>query len=119
MNDARVRPYLLDDAVVLEFTGDHDLSTIGNIEPIVYANIGDQPRVVFDLRSIGYFDSTMLAMFLRAQNKLAERLLVVIPEKQSLKRIFEITRLDRSLVLMSSLTASLSEAPHEARNETI
>jgi anti-anti-sigma factor len=104
MNDAGVRPYQLDDAVVFEFTGDHDVSTIGKIEPMVYANVGDRPRVVFDLRRVTYFDSTMLAMFVRAQRNLGDRLLVVVPEKQSLQRIFEITRLDRALTLTSSLT---------------
>jgi anti-sigma B factor antagonist len=88
--------------------GDVDLKTARNFRGALDDAAQDgKPRLIVDMSEVPFMDSSGLAALMGAQKALRAktRLIVVCPE--NLRRIFEVTRLDNILSVVSSLPEAL------------
>jgi anti-sigma B factor antagonist len=102
-----VRSYSFNDSMIVELSGEHDMSTMPSIEPAMAAACRDANLVVVDLSRATFIDSSVLSMLLRAHKRIGERLRVVVATGSRVHRIFEITQMDRYLVLSESMDRAL------------
>jgi anti-sigma B factor antagonist len=99
--------------VVLAVVGEIDLATAPRVRQAVIdalATAGSSPSVVLDLGSVDFIDSSGLGVVLGALKRVRSadgRLRVIVREPQ-VRRVFELTDLDRILALASSLDEALS-----------
>ena len=99
--------------VVLAVVGEIDLATAPRVRQAVIdvlATAGSSPSVVLDLGSVDFIDSSGLGVVLGALKRVRAadgRLRVIVREPQ-VRRVFELTDLDRILALASSLDEALS-----------
>jgi anti-sigma B factor antagonist len=110
---AHVEARDVDGTVVIMLFGDADLEIApalrDELEVALANRLGD---VVLDLSKATLIDSMALGVVLRAAKRLraqSRRLHVVVPQA-ALRRIFEITLLDRAVVLHASTDAALHAA---------
>ena len=81
-----------------------------------FADVGAETRVVVDLDSVSFLDSTALGAVVRAVREIDERggrALVVLPRGPA-RRIFEITALDSALPVAESRAQALWSLTTEA-----
>jgi anti-sigma B factor antagonist len=92
---------------VVRVAGELDLSTAGELEQTL---IGlSSHRVVIDLASVSFLDSTALGVLLRANgSRSAERPLFLLAPGQELRRVFQITGLERRFRFVSSVDEAVS-----------
>lgn len=99
--------------VVLGVHGDVDLHVVGRLRDRLAEAIEENPAVlVLDLSGATFLDSTAIAVLLRAMKRLRARgggFRVVVPRSQ-IRRIFEMTLLDRVFELDGSRQESLAAA---------
>jgi anti-sigma B factor antagonist len=99
--------------VVLGVHGEVDLHVVGKLREQLGDVIEENPAVVvLDLSAATFLDSTAIAVLLRGMKHLharGGRFRVVVPRSQ-IRRIFEMTLLDRVFDLDSSLEESLAAA---------
>jgi anti-sigma B factor antagonist len=93
------------DAFVLAVTGQADLHTAPELREAISAAIDDgQRRVAIDLTEATFVDSMTLGVLLGALRRLTAvdgRLAIICPDPH-LRRVFEITSLDRVLDLVDT-----------------
>jgi anti-anti-sigma factor len=102
-----VRSYSFNDSMIVELSGEHDMSTMPNIEPTMAAACLAANLVVVDLSRATFIDSSVLSMLLRAHKRLGERLRVVVATGSRVHRIFEITQMDRYIALSETMDRAL------------
>ncbi|MGH3127916.1 MAG: STAS domain-containing protein [Gaiellaceae bacterium] len=88
--------------------GEHDAYSAPDLEA-AFADVGAETRVVVDLDSVSFLDSTALGAVVRAVREIDERggrALVVLPRGPA-RRIFEITALDSALPVAESRAQAL------------
>ena len=102
-----VRSYSFDDGMVVELSGEHDMSTMPVIEPAMAAACRDGNLVVVDLSRATFIDSSVLSMLLRAHKRIGNRLRVAVASGSRVHRIFEITQMDRYITLSETLDRAL------------
>lgn len=93
------------DALAIAVSGQADLHTAPELRAVIGAAIDDgHRRLVVDLTEATFIDSMTLGVLLGALkrlNALAGRLVIVCPDPH-IRRVFEITSLDRVLSLAES-----------------
>jgi anti-sigma B factor antagonist len=109
-----------DDLFVVAVTGQADLHTAPELRDAIGSAINDgQTRLVIDLTEATFVDSMTLGVLLSALKRvtpLGGRLVVVCPDPH-LRRVFEITSLDRVLSLTSSTDEAAAELHRPAATE--
>jgi anti-sigma B factor antagonist len=104
--------------VVLGVHGEVDLHVVGKLREQLGDVIEENPSViVLDLTGATFLDSTAIAVLLRGMKRLQARggrLRVVVPRSQ-IRRIFEMTLLDRVFDLDGSREESLAAASGDGR----
>lgn len=86
----------------VEVEGELDLSTSPRLAAALDALAGDDRRIVLDLRSLRFMDSTGLALILRFHQRAKDNSydLVVVRGPESVDRVFQVTRTDELLKLL-------------------
>jgi anti-sigma B factor antagonist len=96
---------------VLAVHGEADLHVVGKLRDRLAEVIDDNPTaVVLDLSGATFLDSTAIAVLLRAMKRLRARggrFRVVVPRSE-LRRIFEMTLLDRVFEIDASRQEALA-----------
>jgi anti-sigma B factor antagonist len=92
---------------VVEVAGELDLYTAPNFRESVLDAAGDQdpPKVIVDFRSLGFIDSSGLGAIVACLKHLRERggdLALSAPEGSGLRRLLDLTGLDRVLTVYAS-----------------
>jgi anti-sigma B factor antagonist len=104
--------------VVLGVHGEVDLHVVGKLREQLGDAIEENPSVVvLDLTGATFLDSTAIAVLLRCMKRLharGGRFRVVVPRSQ-IRRIFEMTLLDRVFDLDGSREESLAAASGDGR----
>ena len=100
--------------VVVEVAGELDLYTAPSFRETVLesANGVDPPRVIVDFQRLGFIDSSGLGAIVACLKHLRERggeLTLVAPDGSGLRRLLDLTGLDRVL----SLSATVDEIPQD------
>lgn len=100
--------------VVVEVAGELDLYTAPSFrETVLEAADGDDlPRVIVDFQRLGFIDSSGLGAIVACLKHLRERggeLTLVAPEGSGLRRLLDLTGLDRVL----TLSATVDEIPRD------
>lgn len=95
-------------AVLVSAAGELDAFVAPDLER-AFADAAQSARVVVDLGSVSFLDSTALGIVVRALREIGERggaATIVLP-RGSARRIFEITTLDRVLPVVEDREAAL------------
>jgi anti-sigma B factor antagonist len=102
------------DAIVLSLTGEVDLYTCPELKTELLRVIDEGGKVVVvDLSGTTFIDSTGLAVLIRGAERLRTndgRLAVVVVDP-SLRKIFEVTGLDRIFTIHGSRDEALAQTP--------
>jgi anti-sigma B factor antagonist len=108
---------LSDDVVVLAVHGDVDLHFAPQLRDTLDGVIDHGPaRVLVDLSDTAFIDSMALGVLLAGTKRMradGNRLELVVPNPD-LRRIFEITMLDRVLLIHPSLEPAIADGAGEA-----
>jgi anti-sigma B factor antagonist len=101
-----------DDWVVARASGDLDLTTAPRLrEQLVQRVVGGQPRIVLDLQAVDFVDSTGLGVVIgllkRTRSQGGD--LRLVSTRSSLRKILELTALDRALPLAATLEEAMAE----------
>ena len=99
-----------DAVIVLHVFGELDMSNTKEFEEAVTASepdMGADRLLVIDLASCTFLDSTALQVVVRAHQRQADRLCVIVPEASVIHRIFRITNLDSRITIAESLSKVL------------
>jgi anti-sigma B factor antagonist len=109
----RVQSTAIDDsASVIELTGEVDLYTAPELKQELAQVIGGGARtVVVDLTRTTFIDSTTLGVLLGGLKRLRPvgGSLLIVCSDQNIRRIFEITLLDRVFIIMETREQALAE----------
>ena len=92
-------------ATVVAVAGELDLHTVPELEQAL-AEAERSGRVIIDLTEVTFLDSTALGVLLRASSRHHERLDVVL-DGSEVRRVFEITGLDRRFSFSRSVEEAL------------
>jgi len=92
---------------VIDVSGELDLYTAPNFRESVLEAAGDTdpPKVIVDFRGLGFIDSSGLGAIVACLKHLRERggdLALAAPEGSGLRRLLDLTGLDRVLTLYTS-----------------
>jgi anti-sigma B factor antagonist len=100
------------DTVHLALSGELDISTAPRVEEELTAVEARAPAViVLDLRSLEFMDSTGLRLVVSADGRAQERggRLVVVRGRESVDRIFRMTKLDDRLTMVDDPPAVVAD----------
>lgn len=101
----------LDDGVLLQLTGEIDLSCSPMLRQAILDELDHQPdRIVIDLNDVTYMDSSGVATLVEGLQRLKKTggKLYLCQLQPRVRSIFEISRLDSVFTLMDDLEAALS-----------
>ncbi len=88
--------------------GDVDLKTARDFRGALDEAAGEgKERLIVDMSEVPFMDSSGLAALMGAHKALHARTRMVVVVPENLKRIFEVTKLDDILSLVSSLPEAL------------
>jgi anti-anti-sigma factor len=96
-------------AAIVAASGELDAFAAGDLTN-AFADVGGDPRLVVDLRSVSFLDSTALGLIVRAVRETEGRggsIRIVLPGTTA-RRIFEITTLDSVLPVSESREEALA-----------
>lgn len=92
---------------VVEVKGELDLYTAPSFrESVLEAGDAEDPKVIVDFRGLGFIDSSGLGAIVACLKHIRERsgdLVLVAPEGSGLRRLMDLTGLDRVLTLYQSI----------------
>jgi anti-anti-sigma factor len=100
---------------VVVVTGEHDLSTATPLEDAITEAIGSAPAVVVDLDHAEFIDSAVLRVMILGQRQAEETgtgfaIAITDSTGHAVRRLLELTGLDRKLTLASGRDAAVAEA---------
>jgi anti-anti-sigma factor len=88
--------------------GEIDLKTARSFRIALDEAVQDRkPRLIVDMDGVPFMDSSGLAALVGAQKAVRGRTQIVIICPENLRRIFEVTRLDSLVTIVSSLAEAL------------
>jgi anti-sigma B factor antagonist len=92
-----------DNALVLDLSGELDISSVQDLEAAFKAHNGVPRVLVLDLRRLSFIDSTGLRSILRVESKMRSlgKRVVLVPGPESVERVFRLTGLDHRLEFVS------------------
>jgi anti-sigma B factor antagonist len=98
---------------VVRASGDLDLTTAPRLrEAVVGVVVSGQPKVVLELQAVDFIDSTGLGVLVgllkRARSQGGD--LRLVSTRSSLRKVLELTGLDRALPLATSVEGAISDA---------
>lgn len=112
--DLSVRISELDGWALVRVDGDVDVATAPRLrEHLIGVITGGQPRIVLDLDGVAFLDSTGLGVIvgvLKRARTLGGDLRIVCTQP-GIRKVFEITALDRTMPLADSPAAALDGTP--------
>jgi len=91
-------------AVTVRLTGDLDISSAPKVEAALQSAEGKvAPRVVLDLSTLSFIDSSGLRVVLSADKRARDigKELVIVPRPEQVNRIFRLTHVDQRLTFVS------------------
>ncbi len=99
------------DWTVVRVSGDIDMTTAPRLrEQVVQVVVDGQPHVVMDLQSVDFIDSTGLGVLVgllkRTRSQGGD--LRLVSTRSSLRKVLELTALDRALPLSDDVDAALA-----------
>jgi len=86
--------------------GELDLASAHDFETTINALNESVPSVVIDMSACHYIDSTIIAVLIRAHRRFGNKLMLVIPQKNTIRRLFRIANLDTMLQIEPSIEAA-------------
>ncbi len=109
--DLVVRAEEHDGWAVVHASGDIDMTTAPRLREAVIAIVVDgQPRVVLDLQSVDFIDSTglgvMVGLLKRTRSHGGD--LRLVSTRPSLRKVLELTTLEQALPLAATVAAAIS-----------
>ncbi|MDX6619197.1 MAG: anti-sigma factor antagonist [Gaiellales bacterium] len=117
MGTVQVR-FLSPEIAVLALTGEHDLSTLGQVKPALAAARPAQ-HIVVDFSACTFADSVVITTILRAwrdQQDAGGEISIVAPlEPNHVRRAMELMGIDRFLPLHTSREAAVAALPRRRR----
>jgi anti-anti-sigma factor len=97
-----------DDTQLLEVYGDVDMKTARSFRAALDdAATEGKRRMIVDMSSVLFMDSSGLAALVGAQKAIRERTEVIVVAPDNLRRIFEVTRLDQVVNVVGTLPEAL------------
>ena len=96
---------------IVTCSGRFDAYTMPEIKPVLDAATAEAPaNVLVDLEAVTFIDSTALAELVRGMKnaRLKEGDLVLCRLQQSVRIIFELTRLDKAFTIVDDVDAGLA-----------
>jgi anti-anti-sigma factor len=97
----------LDRAEVLHVFGEVDIFSAPDLESAISGSVRIGRLLVLNLLECRYIDSTVIALLMRAQKALGDRLRVVTPETGTVRRVLTLTEVDRVLRVTPTLAEAL------------
>jgi anti-sigma B factor antagonist len=103
----------VDDAAVVAVKGEVDIATAPHLQQAIDSAIESlgARRLVVDLSEVVFFDSGALNVLVSSQTRLASREItlhvVIPPEQQHIRKVFEITRLSEPLGVVEHLSEAI------------
>jgi anti-sigma B factor antagonist len=97
---------LFREATVVAVAGELDLHTAAELESTL-GEVGHNGRIVVDLSQVTFLDSTALGVLLRASSRRAHDPLDLVVDGSEVRRVFEITGLERRFTFARSVEAAL------------
>ncbi len=107
----KITASLAGDVQVFEVVGEVDMSSAAKFGSTIESVFAGRPRVVVDLAQVEFFDSSGVAALIRAHRALSDRgieVRVVALESGVVRQVFDLTHLDRMMVIVDSRAAALS-----------
>jgi len=98
----------VEDVDVLRVFGDVDVSSTGRFETAMRAAARIGARLVVDLRTCTFIDSSILTALIRAEKTFKGRFGIILPEDGPVRRIFAITSLLKYLPVVADLSVTAS-----------
>jgi anti-anti-sigma factor len=103
------------EVAVVVVTGEHDLSTATPLEDAITDAISSAPAVVIDLDHAEFIDSAVLRVLILGQQRAEEAgkgfaIAITDSTGHAVRRLLELTGLDRKLTLASGRDAAVAEA---------
>jgi anti-sigma B factor antagonist len=97
-----------DETHMLVVEGDVDMRSCEEFRDAIAEAAGDgKPKLVVDMSDVPFMDSSGLASLIGAQKALHGRVRIVAICPRNLRRVFEVTRLDTIITVVSSLPEAL------------
>jgi anti-sigma B factor antagonist len=109
--DARIEAARLGSSVrLISLSGEIDLHAAPRLDEELYQAIAaGARRIVVDLTAATFIDSSVLGLLLRAATRLRETggELVIVCDRGTIRRVFEVSGLDRTFPIEASLAEAL------------
>jgi anti-sigma B factor antagonist len=93
-------------ATVVRVSGELDLHTAGQLEEAI--STADGLPLVVDLSEVTFLDSTALGVLIRTSRRAPDRPVPLVLDGLELRRIFEITGLERHFEFVASVEEALA-----------
>ena len=107
--DATFETVLFESTAVVRVRGEVDLSSQSALETTLRDASAARRIVVADLTSCSYADSSTLSVLIRMNRQFGERLRIVVPRANHIRKIFDITELTERLGILSTLDEAISK----------
>jgi anti-sigma B factor antagonist len=98
----------LGDRDIIRIVGEVDIATAPRLRELI-GEASPMNSLIVDLSDCAYADSSVLTVLSQASKTRGDRLIVVVPPDARIRKIFQITGLDRALNIRASLPASQLE----------
>jgi anti-anti-sigma factor len=94
-------------ADVVRVAGDLDLSNVAHLEK-AFSTLSSDPgrRLVLDFREVTFIDSTTLGLLVKESRRRSQGVVSILIDNPELRRIFEITGLERHFDLSVNATGA-------------
>jgi anti-anti-sigma factor len=97
----------LERAEVLHVFGEVDIFTAPELESAIAGSVRIGRLLIVNLLECRYIDSTVIALLMRAQKALGDRLRIVTAETGTVRRVLTLTEVDRVLRVTSTIHEAL------------
>lgn len=107
--EAGVHTEVRDGAVIVRVLGDVDMDTAPLLSAALEPLFTSTPRVIVDLESVTFIDSSGLGVFVAAQQQASAGQLVLAGASPRIRHLLELTGLDQVFTLVSDVEEALDQ----------